>query len=92
MDTLIPLTPDPNTSEQAKQHAREVLEAAGVSVDELEIEKTTQGQASTSAGDDQHTSRVLAGYKATLHSAFHICASSEKLIDPAIFFFRPQNE
>jgi hypothetical protein len=42
------------TSEQAKAHAREVLEAAGIKVE--------GGESNT----DEHQVRVLAGYKAAL--------------------------
>lgn len=47
---------DEHTSEDAKKHAREILQAAGYS------EKD--------ATNAQHDSRVLAGYKAALHSKF----------------------
>lgn len=47
---------DDNASAAAKQHAKEILEAAGYSV---RAPETT---------DDEHQTRVLAGYKAALHS------------------------
>jgi len=49
---------DEHTSEEAKAHAREVLEAAGYSIERA------QG-----ATDEEHETHVLAGYKAALHSA-----------------------
>lgn len=59
---------DPNTSEKAKQHAREVLEA------EEEVEAQPEHSPAVSA-PDQHTKRVLAGYKAALHSMFPVLPS-----------------
>ncbi|KAF8515435.1 hypothetical protein JB92DRAFT_2914777 [Gautieria morchelliformis] len=56
---------NPNTSEDAKRHAREVLEAAGVDVGD---EPSTEESAPSAKPHDQHTARVLAGYKATLHN------------------------
>jgi hypothetical protein len=47
---------DPNVSEEAKQHAREVLEAAGIH------------QRLETHSDEEHQNRVLAGYKAAIHS------------------------
>ncbi|KAI0040636.1 hypothetical protein FA95DRAFT_1647893 [Auriscalpium vulgare] len=47
---------NPNTSEHAKAHAREVLEAAGY----------LERPAGTS--EEEHETRVLAGYKAALHN------------------------
>ena len=57
---------DPNTSEKAKQHAREVLEAEGEQVD------THPEHSPPASPEDQHTKRVLAGYKAALHSTLLI--------------------
>ncbi|KAF9652844.1 hypothetical protein BDM02DRAFT_3108461 [Thelephora ganbajun] len=54
---------NPNTSEKAKQHAREVLEAEGEQVEETHPEGSHPASA-----HDQHTKRVLAGYKAALHN------------------------
>ncbi len=48
---------DPNVSEEAKQHAREVLKNEGVATGD-------DGDDS----DDLHQTRVNAGYKAALHS------------------------
>ncbi|KAI0082028.1 hypothetical protein K474DRAFT_1694711 [Panus rudis PR-1116 ss-1] len=48
---------NPNTSEQAKAHAREILEAAGYTVER-----------SSDVTQDEHEKRVLAGYKAALHN------------------------
>lgn len=48
--------PDPYTSSDAKAHAEEVLQAAGIH--ERHPEHT----------DEEHQTRVLAGYKAALHS------------------------
>lgn len=48
---------DPLTSEGAKAHAREVLEAAGYTFERDE-----------GVSEDEHMMRVLAGYKAALHS------------------------
>ena len=50
---------DQNTSEEAKAHAREVLEAAGYTV-----ERTAD------IPEDEHEKRVIAGYKAALHSKY----------------------
>lgn len=50
---------DPNVSEEAKQHAREVLEAAGI-----------QRKLDTHS-EEEHQHRVLAGYKAAIHSKIH---------------------
>ena len=47
---------DPYTSAKAKAHAEEVLQAAG-------IHERHPGHT-----DDEHQTRVLAGYKASLHS------------------------
>lgn len=47
---------DPHTSEEAKRHAQEVLEAAGI-----------YGRHDDHT-DEEHETRVLAGYKAALHS------------------------
>ncbi|KAH9929316.1 Conidiation protein 6-domain-containing protein [Amylocystis lapponica] len=46
-----------HTSEEAKQHAREVLDASGYSVERGE-----------DVSEDEHETRVLAGYKAALHN------------------------
>ena len=48
-------------SESAKEHSREILEEAGITVDHSG--KPERGT------DDEHQTRVLAGYKAALHSA-----------------------
>ncbi|GLB39819.1 putative conidiation protein 6 [Lyophyllum shimeji] len=45
---------NPNTSEEAKRHAREILSAAGYD--------------SYSTDETEHTNRVIAGYKAALHN------------------------
>ncbi|EIW62440.1 uncharacterized protein TRAVEDRAFT_42806 [Trametes versicolor FP-101664 SS1] len=45
------------TSEDAKKHAREILEAAGVQFDAAE-----------GAAAAEHEKRVIAGYKAALHN------------------------
>jgi len=52
-----------NTSGEAKQHARDVLKSAGDGGDE-----PGSGTTRASSGDtgDEHTNRVLGGYKATL--------------------------
>ena len=55
------LTQDAGTSESAKEHSREILEAAGITVDHSG--KPERGT------EDEHETRVLAGYKAALHSA-----------------------
>ncbi|KIJ67543.1 hypothetical protein HYDPIDRAFT_166106 [Hydnomerulius pinastri MD-312] len=47
---------NPNTSEEAKQHAEEVLQAAGI-----------QGR-QAGVSNEEHDTRVLAGYKAALHN------------------------
>ncbi|KAK7047710.1 hypothetical protein VNI00_006481 [Paramarasmius palmivorus] len=49
---------NPNTSETAKDHAREVLDAAGV----------PDYTGSTEAEFSEHDTRVLAGYKAALNN------------------------
>ena len=48
---------DPRASEEAKRHAREILEADGYTVE--------PGPGVT---QDEHQTRVLAGYKAALHN------------------------
>ena len=48
---------DPHASEEAKRHAREILEADGYAVD-----------AAPGVTEDEHQTRVLAGYKAALHN------------------------
>lgn len=53
---------DPNVSEKAKRHARDVLEAEGEEVG------PRPEQSPPSSPHDQHTKRVLAGYKAALRS------------------------
>lgn len=50
-------TTDSRTSEDAKKHAREILEAAGVHFDAAEGVVAAE-----------HEKRVIAGYKAALHS------------------------
>lgn len=52
---------DENTSEAAKAHAREVLEAAGYTIERA-----------TDIPKDEHEKRVLAGYKAALHSKLNL--------------------
>lgn len=69
---------DTHTSEEAKAHAREVLEAAGYTFD--------KGEGVT---EDEHETRVLAGYKAALHSEYsrrrHSCIYVESVfIDPRV--------
>jgi len=54
---------DPNTSDKAKEHAREVLEAEGEEIAPAEHSPPASTQ-------DPHTKRVLAGYKAAIHSTF----------------------
>ncbi|KAJ8590392.1 hypothetical protein M405DRAFT_164377 [Rhizopogon salebrosus TDB-379] len=49
-------TSNPNVSDEAKQHAREVLEAAGIH------------QRLDTHSDEEHQNRVLAGYKAAIHN------------------------
>lgn len=66
---------DPNTSEKAKQHAREVLEAEGEEVD------THPDHSPPASSQDQHTKRVLAGYKAALHSTLPIRSHSLYIFD-----------
>jgi hypothetical protein len=51
---------DAATSESAKEHSREILDAAGISVDHAG--KPERGT------EEEHEVRVLAGYKAALHS------------------------
>ena len=55
---------DPKTSEEAKERAREVLEAEGEEVPR----PPKQHSPPPSPQHDEHTKRVLAGYKATLRS------------------------
>jgi hypothetical protein len=50
---------DPNTSEEAKAHAREILEAHDYSYERP-----------ADVTEDEHDRRVLGGYKAALNSAF----------------------
>ena len=52
---------DPNTSDEAKEHARGVLQAEGEEVTRVERSPPSPTQ-------DPHTRRVIAGYKATIHS------------------------
>ena len=54
MTNFVPFA-DPHTSPEAKRHAEEVLRAAGVE----EISDETE---------DEYRKRVMAGYKAALHS------------------------
>jgi hypothetical protein len=51
---------NPNTSVEAKEHARDVLDKAGVDPAPLRDQATVS--------DDPHENRVLGGYKATLSS------------------------
>ena len=53
---------DPRTSAEAKQHAREILEADGYTVDAPE-----------GVSADEHQVRVNAGYKAALRSTSRLC-------------------
>lgn len=48
---------NPRTSDEAKRHAREILEADGYTVEPAE-----------GVTEDEHQTRVLAGYKAALHN------------------------
>ena len=68
--------PDPYTSEEAKKHAEEVLEAAG-------IRERRDGDT-----DEEHETRVLAGYKAALHSMSLVTwggnAADQTLKDPRV--------
>ncbi|KAM5530129.1 hypothetical protein V8D89_016207 [Ganoderma adspersum] len=48
---------NPRTSDEAKRHAREILEADGYTVEPAE-----------GMTEDEHLTRVLAGYKAALHN------------------------
>ena len=50
-----------NTSPEAKRHAREILEAHGYTVERAE-----------GVSEDEHTTRVLAGYKAALNSEYSV--------------------
>ena len=50
-------TADPHASTEAKRHAREILEADGYTVE--------PGEGVT---EDEHQTRVLAGYQAALHN------------------------
>jgi hypothetical protein len=56
MRIILLICVDPHVSEEAKQHAREVLEAAGI-----------QHKLDTHS-EEEHQHRVLAGYKAAIHS------------------------
>ena len=51
---------DDNTSDEAKAHAREILDAYDQS-------------GSTEYGVDEHEKRQLAGYKAALNSTLSLC-------------------
>ena len=55
------LSTDPNTSDEAKEHAREVLKAEGEEIPQ-------PGHPPPASTQDPHTKRVLAGYKAAIHS------------------------
>ncbi|KAI1784261.1 Conidiation protein 6-domain-containing protein [Ganoderma leucocontextum] len=48
---------NPRTSDEAKRHAREILEADGYTV-----------EPAAGVTEDEHQTRVLAGYKAALHN------------------------
>jgi hypothetical protein len=61
---------DPNVSEEAKEHAREVLGERGVD------EEPQQTTGSTNP-EDLHETRVNAGYKATLKSTRLLSAASD---------------
>lgn len=50
---------DPNTSAEAKAHAREVLEREGYAFEDSRPEGKTE---------QEHKAHVIAGYKAALHS------------------------
>lgn len=52
---------DENTSADAKRHAKEVLSAAG-----YQVEKPSDST------DEEHETRVMAGYKAALASMWHV--------------------
>ncbi|CAE6438298.1 hypothetical protein ACGC1H_007002 [Rhizoctonia solani] len=55
---------NPNTSDEAKAHAEEVLANAGVEVNNNSSDNTKGTSASTHR--DEHENRVLGGHKATL--------------------------
>jgi hypothetical protein len=55
------VVPDPNVSEEAKEHAREVLREHGAS--------ETRQVSEPVDPEELHDVRVNAGYKAALHSA-----------------------
>lgn len=68
---------DPHTSTEAKAHAEEVLQAAGIH--ERHPDHT----------DVEHQTRVLAGYKASLHSTLSTLATitpflTVSLVDPRV--------
>lgn len=68
---------NPNVSEEAKEHAREKLKEMG-----QEVESTQEPQASH--GTEEST-RVLAGYKATLSSMFRF--QSREIWQSHLFLF-----
>ncbi|KAG1904300.1 Conidiation protein 6-domain-containing protein [Suillus fuscotomentosus] len=59
-------TSNPHVSEEAKKHAREVLDAAGI-----------QHELDTSHSEEEHQHRVLAGYKAAIHNPNVSAAAKE---------------
>jgi hypothetical protein len=73
---------NPNTSETAKDHAREVLDAAGV----------PDYTGSTEAEFSEHDTRVLAGYKAALNSECRLLGVLRLLLTmkPQTLVYRPK--
>lgn len=68
--------PDPYTSQAAKAHAEEVLQAAGIH------------ERLPDHSEEEHQTRVLAGYKAALHSMSRTIGLASSLtlssIDPRV--------
>lgn len=62
------LAPDPRVSAEAKEHAREVLDANA-------SDEYTSGQNEYKDYNEEHNNRVLGGYKATLKSKSASCLS-----------------
>lgn len=66
---------NPNTGEEAKEHAKEVLANAGVSTESSDNTGTSGQTGSSGSNDDSelstHDKNVLAGYKGVLASKFN---------------------
>jgi hypothetical protein len=68
---------NPNVSDEAKEHSRQVIE---------EVSKNDLPKEQELASDDKDETRVLAGYKATMKSGRYVCSIRAHDIDIYVSF------